>query len=51
LLNQVIVTTAKGPIVVWNPWMLAYAFGLSLALVLIGLSVFRRASSRFAEMA
>lgn len=51
LLATVSVTTAKGTLVVWGPWMLAYAAGIALVTLVIGLRVFRDASSRFAEMA
>jgi ABC-type polysaccharide/polyol phosphate export permease len=51
LLQTVTVTTAKGPIVVWAPWMLAYAAGSAILLLFIGMLVFRSGSSRFAEMA
>jgi lipopolysaccharide transport system permease protein len=51
LLSTVAVTTAKGVLVVWSPWMLLYATVLSLSVLLVGLRIFRGASSRFAEMA
>jgi ABC-type polysaccharide/polyol phosphate export permease len=51
LLHPLIVTTAKGPIVVWSPWMLLYAVGLATVALSMGLVVFRRASGRFAELA
>jgi hypothetical protein len=43
--------TRKGDVVVWAPWMLAYAAGWSVLLVITGMHVFRSASSRFAEVA
>jgi lipopolysaccharide transport system permease protein len=51
LFKPLAVATAKGPVQVWAPWMLAYATAISLAFLGVGLIVFRRASSRFAEMA
>jgi homopolymeric O-antigen transport system permease protein len=51
LASTVIATTPKGAVVVWAPWMLAYAAGWSLVLVITGIHVFRTGSSRFAEMA
>jgi lipopolysaccharide transport system permease protein len=51
LLAPLVATTAKGPVTIWEPWMLGYAVAASLLLLCAGLAVFRRASSRFAEMA
>ena len=51
LLSTVAVSTAKGVLVVWSPWMLLYATVVSLSALLVGLRIFRGASSRFAEMA
>lgn len=51
LLSTVAVSTAKGVLVVWSPWMLLYATVFSLSVLLVGLRIFRGASSRFAEMA
>jgi len=51
LLETVTVATAKGPVVVWAPWMLAYAASSALVLLIIGILVFRSGSNRFAEMA
>jgi ABC-type polysaccharide/polyol phosphate export permease len=51
LLTSDTVVTAKGPVVVWAPWMLGYAAGSAILLVTVGLLIFRRASTRFAEMA
>jgi len=51
LLETVTIATAKGPVVVWAPWMLGYAAATSFVLLGLGLLVFRRASARFAEMA
>jgi lipopolysaccharide transport system permease protein len=44
-------STPKGPIAVWEPWLLAYAAGMAVFALVVGLKIFRRASSRFAEMA
>jgi ABC-type polysaccharide/polyol phosphate export permease len=51
LLDTLVMPGAKGAVVVWAPWMLAYAFALSIVLFAIGLVVFRRMSGKFAEMA
>lgn len=51
LLDTVVMQSPKGDIVVWAPWMLAYALTLALVVLAIGLVVFRRASGKFAEMA
>jgi lipopolysaccharide transport system permease protein len=51
LLETVAVATRNGPIVVWAPWMLGYAAGSALLLLIVGMLVFRSGSSRFAEMA
>jgi lipopolysaccharide transport system permease protein len=51
LLTPLTVTTVKGPITVWSPWMLGYATASAALVLAIGMKVFRRASSRFAEMA
>jgi lipopolysaccharide transport system permease protein len=51
LLRPLTVDTIKGPVTVWQPWMLVYATGLTFVVLVLGLRVFRRASSRFAEMA
>jgi len=51
LLQTVTATTAKGPIVVWAPWMLGYAAASAVVLLFIGMLIFRSGSSRFAEMA
>ena len=46
------VQSAKGAtVVVWQPWMLVYAAALSVIMFTVGLIVFRRTSSWFAEMA
>lgn len=52
LLETLTVQNAKGvTLVVWQPWMLGYATVLSILVFALGLLVFRRSSSRFAEMA
>jgi lipopolysaccharide transport system permease protein len=51
LLDTVVLQTPKGEIVVWAPWMLAYAIAISLTLLAMGLIIFRRTSGKFAEMA
>jgi len=51
LLEPLSVTSTKGPVEVWAPWMLAYAAALAVGVVAVGLLIFRRASGRFAEMA
>jgi homopolymeric O-antigen transport system permease protein len=51
LLTTITITSGKGPIVVWAPWMLGYAAGIALLTLIVGVKVFRRGSSRFAEMA
>jgi lipopolysaccharide transport system permease protein len=51
LLEPLSMQAAGGPITVWEPWMLLYAATLSAITLVLGLRVFRRASSRFAEMA
>jgi lipopolysaccharide transport system permease protein len=51
LLTPLTVTTVKGSITVWSPWMLGYAAASAVLLLAVGMKVFRQASSRFAEMA
>lgn len=51
LLEPLVLHSTKGPVTVWAPWMLAYIVALSFGLLFIGLRVFRRTSSRFAEIA
>ena len=51
LASTVVVASRHGDVVVWAPWMLAYAAGWTLVLVITGIHVFRSGSSRFAEMA
>jgi ABC-type polysaccharide/polyol phosphate export permease len=51
LLEPLVMNTPKGGVVVWSPWMLGYAIALSVALLAVGLIVFRRMSGKFAEIA
>ena len=51
LLEPLILNSSKGPVTVWAPWMLGYGLVVSTALAVVGLLIFRRASSKFAEMA
>jgi lipopolysaccharide transport system permease protein len=51
LASTITMVTRKGPVVVWAPWMLAYSAAWSVVLVILGVRIFRAASSRFAEMA
>ena len=51
LLTTTTFESAKGPITVWAPWMFGYAVASSVCSFLCRPSIFRRASSRFAEMA
>ena len=51
LLSTVTIVTAKGPIVVWAPWMLGYAAASAMLVLTVGIRVFRRGSHWFAEVA
>ena len=51
LLSTLTVATRKGDVVTWAPWMLLYAAASAGFLTVVGAWIFRRASSRFAEMA
>jgi hypothetical protein len=52
LLEPLAVKSPKGVmLIVWEPWMLGYAVALAIGIFVLGLLVFRRSSSRFAEMA
>jgi lipopolysaccharide transport system permease protein len=52
LLEPLAVKSPKGAMLtVWEPWMLGYAVALAIGIFVLGLLVFRRSSSRFAEMA
>lgn len=51
LLEPLTMPSKKGPVTVWEPWMLLYAAGCTAVVLVGGLLLFRRASSRFAEMA
>ena len=51
LLETLALPTKTGPVVVWSAWMLFYMVLTALLTFAFGLRVFRRASSRFAEVA
>ena len=52
LLQPLSLKSSKGvSLVVWEPWMLGYAAAMAVGVFVIGLVVFRRTSSRFAEVA
>lgn len=51
LLAPLVLSSTKGPITVWAPWMLGTATATALLVFCFGLLIFRNASSRFAEMA
>jgi ABC-type polysaccharide/polyol phosphate export permease len=51
LLEPLVLHSPKGPVVVWEPWMLGYAVILSTILASAGMIIFRRTSGKFAEMA
>lgn len=51
LLTPLVVSSGKGNITIWAPWMLGYAVASSVLVLCAGMVVFRRASTRFAEMA
>ena len=52
LLQPLSLKSSKGvSLVVWEPWMLGYAAAMAVGIFVIGLIVFRRTSSRFAEVA
>ena len=51
LLKPLTIPSRQGPVNVWEPWMLLYAVGCTTLLLVGGLLLFRKASSRFAEMA
>ena len=52
LLTPLTVQNPKGAVVtIWDPWMLGYATTLALGAFFVGLLVFRRTSTKFAEMA
>ena len=51
LFRSLRVASRTGDVLVWSPWYLLYAVLTAVALPLIGLVVFRRASTRFAEVA
>jgi len=49
LFETVVVTTARGPIVAWSPWYLAYSAICAVMIFFFGLLVFHRAENKFAE--
>lgn len=49
LLEPLVVTTVRGPVVAWSPWYLAYSVTCAVVIFLVGLLVFHRAENRFAE--
>lgn len=51
LLDTVTRTTARGSVLAWSPWYLAYAAGTAVVTLVIGAWVFRHYSGKFAEMA
>ena len=50
LLSTVVQVTPKGDVLSWSPWYLAYAVVSAFGTLAIGAKVFRRYSSKFAEM-
>lgn len=51
LLSTVTAETSRGTVVLWSPYMLAYAVATATAALVVGLLVFRSGASRFAEVA
>lgn len=51
LLSTITQQTTKGPVVAWSPWYLLYALTSAVLVLAVGAKVFRRYSSKFAEMA
>ena len=49
LLDTMVVTTARGPVVAWSPWYLAYSVTCAVVIFFVGLLVFHRAENKFAE--
>jgi lipopolysaccharide transport system permease protein len=49
LLETVVVQSRHGAVLAWSPWYLAYSFVAALAAFVVGLLVFHRAESKFAE--
>ena len=50
LLSTVVQATPKGDVLSWSPWYFAYAVVSAVVTLVIGAKVFRRYSSKFAEM-
>jgi ABC-type polysaccharide/polyol phosphate export permease len=49
LLEPLVVSTVRGPVVAWSPWYLAYSVTCALVIFFVGLLVFHRAENKFAE--
>jgi ABC-type polysaccharide/polyol phosphate export permease len=49
LLDTVVVQGRHGAVLAWSPWYLAYSAAWALVALLVGLLVFHRAESKFAE--
>jgi ABC-type polysaccharide/polyol phosphate export permease len=49
LLEPLVVATARGPVVAWSPWYLAYSVTWAVVIFFVGLLVFHRAENKFAE--
>jgi ABC-type polysaccharide/polyol phosphate export permease len=49
LLEPLVVTTARGPVLAWSPWYLAYSVTCAVVMFFVGLLVFHRAENKFAE--
>ena len=49
LLDTIVVHGRHGAVLAWSPWYLAYSAGSAFVLFLLGLLIFHRAESKFAE--
>jgi ABC-type polysaccharide/polyol phosphate export permease len=49
LYESMVVTSKHGPILAWSPWYLVYSAAWAMVLFVVGLLVFHRAESKFAE--
>jgi lipopolysaccharide transport system permease protein len=49
LLEPLVVTTVRGPVLAWSPWYLAYSATCAVVMFFVGLLVFHRAENKFAE--
>jgi len=49
LLDTIVVQGHHGAVLAWSPWYLAYSAAWALVAFLVGLLVFHRAESKFAE--